>query len=182
MTCAHVAASDLRDQPCPPFVRACRGPDGRAHGQARTASVRADEPGADAGLRAAFQDSLSSRHHFLRLGRRPRLARHRLVCEAARRGENLVALELPAYHPCQVNHGHWTRLVLCGLAGDAVADAWGGGDDGRVAEFAPQAADGDGDGGGERVGVLVPCLSRGDPRRTGTRGWRAAGPPGRRTP
>ena len=29
-------------------------------------------------------------------------------------------------------------------AGDAVADAWGGGDDGRVAEFAPQAANGDG--------------------------------------
>jgi len=49
-------------------------------------------------------------------------------------------------------------LVLCGWAGDAIADAWGGGDDRRVAELAPQAADGDRDGVGERVGVLVPRL------------------------
>src|SRR5579875_2977172 len=50
-------------------------------------------------------------------------------------------------------------LVFC-LAVDAVPDAWGGGDDRRVAEFAPQTADGEGDGGGEWVGVLVPHVLR----------------------
>ena len=45
-----------------------------------------------------------------------------------------------------------------GRAADAVAHARCGGDDRRVAEFAPQAADGHRDGVGERVGVLVPDL------------------------
>jgi hypothetical protein len=47
---------------------------------------------------------------------------------------------------------------LKGLAGDAVADAGGGGDDRRVAELAAQAADGDRDRVGERVGLFVPDL------------------------
>src|SRR5580704_15553289 len=44
------------------------------------------------------------------------------------------------------------------LGGDAVADAGGGADDGRLAELAAQAADGDRDGVGERVDLLVPDL------------------------
>src|SRR5215468_12410253 len=43
--------------------------------------------------------------------------------------------------------------VLCGQLADAVANAWCGGDDRRIAELSPQAADGDRHGIGERVGV-----------------------------
>src|SRR6266699_5156862 len=44
------------------------------------------------------------------------------------------------------------------LRSDAVADAGGGADDGRVAELAAQAADGDRYRVGERVGLLIPDL------------------------
>jgi len=44
------------------------------------------------------------------------------------------------------------------LAGDAVADAGGGGDNRRFAQLAAQPPDGDRDGVGERIGLLVPDL------------------------
>lgn len=50
--------------------------------------------------------------------------------------------------------------VSWGRSGDPVADTWQRLDD-RVAELAPQAAHRDGDGVGERVGVLVPDLREG---------------------
>src|SRR5215831_8958822 len=50
--------------------------------------------------------------------------------------------------------GRMSSRSLC----DVIADAWVGGDDRRVAELAPQAADGHRDGVGERVGVFVPDL------------------------
>src|SRR5260370_25928574 len=49
-------------------------------------------------------------------------------------------------------------LAVAGHARDSVAHARGGGDDLRLAQLAPQAADRDRDGGRERVRILVPTL------------------------
>src|SRR5690348_10549986 len=64
-----------------------------------------------------------------------------------------------ATHPLPSPAPRWGRDVnWSGGFGDAVADSGGGLDDVGLAEFASKSGDGDLDGVGERVDVLVPGL------------------------